>query len=70
MYRFHIPAMKCGGCLNAVIRTIQSVDPTARVEGNLENREIKVLSNKAEAALLAALSEAGYPAGPMTEPVR
>jgi len=62
MHHFHIPGMKCGGCLGAIIRTIQKVDPHARIEGDVENREIKVISDKAESSLLSALSEAGYPA--------
>lgn len=69
MYRFHIPDMTCGGCLNAVIRTIRTVDPTARVEGAPEKREVTVFSDKAEAAFLSALSEAGYPARPIAASV-
>lgn len=57
--------MKCGGCLNSVTKTIQKLDPQARIEGDLETREITVLSDKAEATLLGALGEAGYPAQPV-----
>lgn len=62
MHHFHIPAMTCGGCLKAVTRTIQQLDPQARVESDLENRTVKVTSDEAEAVLRAALENAGYPA--------
>lgn len=62
MYRFHVPGMKCGGCLGAVTRILQALDPHARVEGDLERREVTVTSAKDEASLLTALDKAGYPA--------
>ncbi|MDP8920409.1 MAG: heavy-metal-associated domain-containing protein [Pseudomonadota bacterium] len=62
MYHFVVPAMKCGGCLGAITRSLQKLDPQAQVEGNLEERTIKVASDKAENLLLTALSNAGYPA--------
>lgn len=62
MLRFHVPDMTCGGCLKAVTRSIQKVDPQALVEGTLGTREIAVTSDKSETALLSALAEAGYPA--------
>lgn len=62
MYHFVVPAMKCGGCLGAVTRSLQKLDPQAQVEGNLEERTIKVASDKDENLLLTTLSNAGYPA--------
>ncbi|WP_445504049.1 heavy-metal-associated domain-containing protein [Microvirga sp. G4-2] len=62
MHRFHIPGMTCGGCLGAVTKAIQKLDPQARIEGKLENRTITVATDKAEAPLLNALEKAGYPA--------
>jgi copper chaperone len=62
MHHLHVPNMKCGGCLGAVTRAIQSVDSRAQVEGNLEARSIAVRTDKAAAPLLTALLEAGYPA--------
>lgn len=44
MHRFHVPGMKCDGCLGSVTRAIRSLDPQARIEGDLESREIKVTS--------------------------
>jgi len=62
MHHFHVPDMTCGGCLRAVTRALQSVDPQARVEGDLDTRTLKVTSDRSEESLLAALSSGGYPA--------
>jgi copper chaperone len=68
MYVFHIPGMNCGGCLRAVTRAVQALDPQARVEADLEARTVKVVSRHSEAALLSALSNGGYPAQPLAHP--
>jgi copper chaperone len=66
---FHIPDMTCGGCLRAITRAVQALDPQARVEADLEPRTIKVISSESETSLLNALSKAGYPAQPLVHPV-
>jgi copper chaperone len=66
MHHFHVPGMNCGGCLKSVTRAIQTLDPQAQVLGDLETRKIDVTSDKAEGPLLAALSDAGYPAQPIS----
>jgi copper chaperone len=65
---FHVPGMNCGGCLRAITRAIEALDPQARVEADLEARTIKVVSAESEASLLNALSNGGYPAEPLTQP--
>jgi len=65
MQYFHVPDMTCGGCLGAVAKALQKLDPQARVEGNLERRTIAVASASPQASLLAALETAGYPARPI-----
>jgi copper chaperone len=57
--------MTCGGCLRAVTHALRTVDPQARIEGDLETRTLKVASNRPEASLLAALSSDSYPAQPL-----
>ncbi len=69
MYLFHIPSMKCGGCLGAVTRAIQAIDRGARVEADLGRREVRVISSRFESALLAALRDAGHPAEPLIQPI-
>lgn len=68
MHIFHVPGMNCGGCLRAVTRAVQALDPQAQVEADLEARTIRVDSTKSEASLLDALSNGGYPAQPLARP--
>lgn len=67
MRHFYLPDMTCGGCARSVTRALQSVDPQARIETDPPAREVRVESMADEAAFLAALTEAGYPAGTRPE---
>ena len=62
MIRFQVPAMHCGGCVRRVTKAVQSVDPAATVEAEVESREVRVDGSADPAALMAALAAAGYPA--------
>jgi copper chaperone len=62
MHVFHVPGMNCGGCLRAVTRAVQALDPQAQVEADLEARIVRVVSRQSEPSLLKALSDGGYPA--------
>ena len=62
MHQFLVPNMTCGGCLGSITRSLHKLDPQAEIEGNPQTRSIKVASAKTQAQLLAALSDAGYPA--------
>jgi copper chaperone len=68
MHIFHIPGMNCGGCLRAVTRAVQTLDPQPKVEADLEARTVKVASRQSEVSLLDALSNGGYPAQPLARP--
>jgi copper chaperone len=62
MKSFHLPDMSCGHCKATVEKTIHALDPEARIEFNMEARQI-VLETRAETAnIQAALAAAGYPA--------
>ena len=52
--------MDCGGCVKRVTRAVQSVDPNATVEADLETRKVKIQSSSSEADIIEALDEAGY----------
>lgn len=60
--QFHVDNMTCGGCARSVTKTIQSIDPNARVEVDLSSRRVEVQSDRPREAFLPALEEAGYPA--------
>ena len=67
MYLFHVPGMRCGGCLGSVTRALRAIDADASIEANLDRHEIRVTSSRFESALLAALRDAGYPAEPVVQ---
>lgn len=67
MYLFHVPGMKCGGCLGAVTRALRAIDADVHIEADLDRREVRVTSSRFETALLAAFREAGYPAEPVVQ---
>ena len=62
MQLFTVEGMTCGHCVKAVTRAIQTLDPDARVEVDLAQRQVRVQSTQPDAALVAALQEEGYSA--------
>ena len=68
MFQFTIPGMTCGGCARRVTNAILSVDPQAQIVTDPPSRSAKVTSTAKEETLLAALGEAGYPAGQKDQP--
>lgn len=60
--QLHIENMTCGGCARSVTKAIQSVDPAASVEADPATRSVVVTTASTQAAIEAALADAGYPA--------
>ncbi|OYO32387.1 heavy-metal-associated domain-containing protein [Janthinobacterium sp. PC23-8] len=61
MYQLQVENMSCGHCVNAVTKAVQSVDPQAQVQIELEQKSVKVGTDKSLEAISAAIVEAGYP---------
>ena len=61
MIEFEVQALSCGHCVRAVTEAVQEVDPSARVDVDLERKKVSVQSAADRAALARALTEAGYP---------
>lgn len=61
MIEFNVQAMTCGHCVSTVTKTIQQVDPAAKVEVDLASKKVRVESSQDRAKLTQALTEAGYP---------
>jgi copper chaperone len=60
---YTVPGMHCGHCEAAVTRELESVEGVESVDVDLEERRVAVTgSNLEDAALRAAISEAGYEA--------
>lgn len=58
---FFIDNMTCGGCAKSVTKAIQSVDPVAKVEIDLETVLVKVESERPASDFIAVLDNVGYP---------
>ena len=60
MHEFKLPAMSCGHCVAAVTEAAHEVDPAARVEVDLANKQARVESQQPREKFVAALTQAGY----------
>ncbi|WP_050526543.1 heavy-metal-associated domain-containing protein [Pseudorhodobacter aquimaris] len=65
MTKLHVPDMSCGHCKATVAKTIHALDPEARVDFDMDARQITVNSGSRMAAIQAALEVAGYPTTPI-----
>lgn len=58
--QFHLDDMTCGGCARTVTKTIQMIDPNARVVTDPPSRRVEVQTSASEEQIVAALREAGF----------
>lgn len=59
---FTVNEMHCGHCVGVITKTLQQLDPHARVEAELSTKKVVVESTQSREAIVHALSAAGYPA--------
>ena len=59
---FTVNEMHCGHCAGVVTKTVQQLDPQARVAVELSTKKVVVESTQPREAIVHALSAAGYPA--------
>ncbi len=60
MLTLDIPNMTCGHCVRAITEAVHRVDPQAQVQTDLAQHQVHVTGPAERAALVAALTEAGY----------
>ncbi|KJE35406.1 hypothetical protein UF64_12455 [Thalassospira sp. HJ] len=60
--RLKVENMSCGHCANAVTKASQNVPGVVDAKVDLEAGELAVSGTPDEAALIAAIDKAGYPA--------
>lgn len=61
MHSFTLPDMSCGHCVAAITEALKAADAQARVEIDREAKTAQVDSALPREALVAVLTEAGYP---------
>lgn len=64
MATFHIPDMSCGHCKATIENTVLAINPEAKIEFDMEARQIKLDGLAETANVQAALAAVGYPATP------
>ena len=55
-----VPTMVCGACATTITKAIQKVDAEATVEADPETKLVVVNTSAAEAAVKAAVEQAGH----------
>ena len=60
MIEFHVDAMSCSHCVAVVTKTVQQVDPAAKVMVDLGSHTVKIESSAERQRIAAALKDAGY----------
>lgn len=61
-----VEGMTCQGCVTAVTRAIQRLDPGAKVEVDLDHGRVHVVTTAQALEVTQALNTAGYEATGMT----
>lgn len=61
MYELQVKGMSCGHCVNAVTKSVQVVDASAKVDVDLSSQKVRVISTASLEDIQSAVSEAGYP---------
>lgn len=61
-----VEGMTCQGCVNAVTKAIQRLDPGAKVEVDLDHGRVHVVTTAQALEVTQALNTAGYEATGMT----
>ncbi|HEY8383133.1 MAG TPA: heavy-metal-associated domain-containing protein [Microvirga sp.] len=61
-----VDGMTCQGCVNAVTKTIQRLDPSATVDVDLEHGRVRVSTTAQALDVAQAVTKAGYEAHGMT----
>lgn len=61
-----VEGMTCQGCVKAVTRIVQGVDPQADVAIDLDHKRARILTSADTLEIAAALDEGGWEAKAMT----
>ena len=64
MYELQVKDMSCGHCARRITQAVQALDATARLEIDLQRKQVRIESTCELSELNDALAEAGYPVTP------
>lgn len=60
MINLTIDDMTCGGCVASITRVVKNLDQNALVAADVATKHVAITSGADAAALMAAISAAGY----------
>lgn len=55
-----VPDMACGACADTITKALKALDPTAKVDTNLESKAVHIEASIAESSITEAIQKAGY----------
>ena len=64
MQVFKVQGMSCGHCVRAITQAVQSRDPVAEVQVDLDSAEVRVVSRLSSEELRETIGADGYVASP------
>jgi copper chaperone len=60
MLQLTVPDMACAACADTITEAVNRLDPAAKVEANLQTKQVQVDTQATPEAVKAAISAAGY----------
>ena len=57
---FIIPDMDCGGCVRSIVQAIQKLDASARIEADLDSKNVSVTGHASAETYAKAIEDAGF----------
>jgi copper chaperone len=66
--QFHVQGMTCSHCVRSITRSLQGLDPGARVEVDLAAGQVTADGRFSPEQAVAAIEAEGYTATPVTTP--
>lgn len=64
MITLKVPDMSCGHCAGVITKAIEELDQAASVSFDMHHHMVQVQTSQPQAAVVDALTRAGYPATP------
>ncbi|MEM1278561.1 MAG: heavy-metal-associated domain-containing protein [Cyanobacteria bacterium P01_H01_bin.152] len=61
--QFKVPSIVCDGCAETVTKAIQSLDAGAKVDINVETKDVSAETTASEEAIREAISAKGHTVG-------
>ncbi|PWF55506.1 heavy-metal-associated domain-containing protein [Massilia glaciei] len=61
MFELTVESMTCGHCVGTVTKAVQELDANATVAIDLPTKKVRIDSDAALPAIVAAVAAAGYP---------